>query len=84
MGEREEELTSLLLKVKEESEKFVLKFNFQKTKIIASGHITSWQIDVATVTDLTWGGLQITADGEINLTVKLINLVKLIILQPWN
>ena len=59
MEESREELTSLLLKVKEESEKFVLKFNSQKTKIMASGPITSWQIDgktIETVTDFIWGG----------------------------
>ena len=56
-----EEMKSLLMKVKEESEKVGLKFNIQKTKIMASGPITSWQIDgetVETVTDLIWGGLQ--------------------------
>ena len=61
MAESEEELKSLLMKVKEESEKVGLKLNIQKTKIIASGPITSWQIDretMETVTDLVWGGLQ--------------------------
>ena len=61
MAEREEELKSLLMKVKEESEKVGLKLNIQKTKIMTSGSITSWQIDgetVKTVTDLFWGGLQ--------------------------
>ena len=61
MAESEEELTSLLMKVKEESEKVGLKFNIQKTKIMASGPITSWQIDgetMETVTDFIWGGLQ--------------------------
>ena len=56
MAEREEELKSLLMKVKEESEKVVLKFNIQKTKIMASGPITSWQIDRETVTDFILGG----------------------------
>ena len=61
MAEREEELTGLLMKVKEESEKLGLKLNIQKTKIMASGPITSWQIDgetVETVTDFFGGGLQ--------------------------
>ena len=61
MAESEEELKSLLMKVKEESEKVGLKLNIQKTKIIASGLITSWQIDgeiVETVADFFWGGLQ--------------------------
>ena len=61
MVESEEELKSHLMKVKEESEKFVLKFNIQKTKIMASGPITSWQIDgetIETVTDFIFGGLQ--------------------------
>ena len=61
MAESEEELKSLLMKVKEESEKFGLKFNIQKTKIMASGPITSWQIDgetVETVSDFVLGGLQ--------------------------
>ena len=61
MAESEEELNSLLIKVKEESEKVGLKFNIQKTKIIASSPITSWQIDgktMETVSDFIWGGLQ--------------------------
>ena len=61
MAESKEELKSLLMKVKEESEKLGLKFNIQKTKIMASGHIISWQIDgetVETVTDFILGGLQ--------------------------
>ena len=67
MAESEEELKSLLLKVKEESEKVGLKLNIQKTKIIASGPITSWQIDeetVETVSDFVLGGSKITADGD--------------------
>ena len=59
MAESEEELKSLLMKVKEESEKVALKFNIQKTKIMASGPITSWQIDwetMETVRDFIWGG----------------------------
>ena len=66
MAESEEELKSLVMKVKEESEKPGLKFNIQKTKIMASGLITSWQIDgetVETVADFISGGSKITADG---------------------
>ena len=58
MAESEEEIKSLLLKVKEESENVGLKFNSQKTKIMASGHITSWQIDGETVADFIFWGLQ--------------------------
>ena len=67
MAESKEELKSLLLKVKEESEKARLKLNIQKTKIRASGPITSWQIDeerVETVSDFISGGSKITADGD--------------------
>ena len=67
MAEREEELKSLLMKVKEESENVVLKLNIQKTKIMASGPITSWEIDgetVETVADFIFGGSKITADGD--------------------
>ena len=67
MAESEEELKSLLMKVKEESGKVGLKLNIQKTKITASGPITSWQIDeetVETVSDFILGGSKITADGE--------------------
>ena len=67
MAESEEELKSLLMKVKEESEKVVLKLNIQKTKIMASGPITSWQIDeetVEAVTDFILLGSKITADGD--------------------
>ena len=73
MAESEEELKSLLMKVKEESEKVGLKFNIQKTKIMASGPITSWQIDgetVETVTDFILGGSKITADGDCNHEIK--------------
>ena len=71
MVENEEELKSLLMKVKEESEKAVLKLNIQKTKIIASGPITSWQIDGETVADFIWEvGLQITADGDCSHEIK--------------
>ena len=58
MAESEEELNSLLMKVKEESEKVGLKLSIQKAKTIASGPISSWQIDGETVTDFIWGGLQ--------------------------
>ena len=64
-----EELKSLLMKVKEESEKVGLKLNIQKTKIMASGPITSWQIDGETVADFIFWGSKITADGDP---------------QPWN
>ena len=67
MAESEEELKSLLMKVKEESEKVGLKFNTQETKIMASGPITSWQIDgetVETVSDFIFLGSKITADGD--------------------
>ena len=73
MAESEEELKSLLMKVKEESEKVVLKLNFQKTKIIASSPITSWQIDgetVVTVADIIFLGSKITADGDCNNEIK--------------
>ena len=63
-AEIEEELKSLLMKVKEESEKVGLKPNIQKTKIMASGPITSWQIDEETVSDFIFGGSKITADGD--------------------
>ena len=67
MAESEEELKSFLMRVKEESEKVGIKFNVQKTKIMASGPITSWQIDGETierVTDFILGGSKITADGD--------------------
>ena len=73
MAEREEELKSLLMKVKEESEKVGLKLNIQKTKITASGLITSWQIGeetVETVTDFILGGSRITADGDCSHEIK--------------
>ena len=73
MAESEEELTSLLMKVKEESEKVGLKLNIQKTKIKASGPITSWEIDgetVETVSDLILGGSKITADGDCSHEIK--------------
>ena len=67
MAESEEELNSFLMKMKQESEKVGLKVNIQKTKIMASGPITSWQIDretIETVTDFILGGSKITADGD--------------------
>ena len=73
MVESEEERKSLLMKVKEESEKVGLKLNIQKTKIMASGPITSWQIDgetVETVADFISGGSKITADGDCSHEIK--------------
>ena len=73
MAESEEELKSLLMKVKIESEKVGLKLNIQKTKIMASGPITSWQIDgetVETVADFILGGSKITADGDYSHEIK--------------
>ena len=70
MAESEEELKSLLMKVKEESEKVGLKFNIQKTKIVASGPITSWQIDGETVADFIFLGSKITADGNCSHEIK--------------
>ena len=73
MAESEEELNSLLIKVKKESEKVGLKLNIQKTKSMASSPITSWQIDgeiVETVTDFIFGGSKITADGDYSHEIK--------------
>ena len=73
MEESEEELKSLLMKVKENSEKVGLNLNIQKIKITASCPITSWQIDgetVETVTDFIWGGSKITADGDCSHEIK--------------
>ena len=73
MAESEEELKSLLMKVKEESEKVGLKLNFQKTKIMASGPITPWEIDgetMETVADLIFGGSKITEDGDCSHEIK--------------
>ena len=73
MAESEEDLKSLLMKVKEESEKLGLKFNIQNTKITASGPITSWQIDgetVETVSDFIFLGSKITADGDCRHEIK--------------
>ena len=73
MAKSKEELKSLLIKVKEESEKVGLKLNIQKTKIMASGPITSWQVDgetVETVSDFIFGGSKITADGDCSHEIK--------------
>ena len=73
MVESEEELKSLLMKVKEESENSGLKLNIQKTKIMASGPITSWEIDgetIKTMTDFIFLGSRITADGDCNHEIK--------------
>ena len=78
MAESKEELKSLLMKVKEKSEKAGLKLNIQKTKIMASGPITSWEIDgetVETVPDFILGGSKITADGDCSHEIKM--------LTPW-
>ena len=72
-AESEEELKSLLMKVKEESEKVGLKFNIQETKIMVSGPITSWQVDgetMKTVTDFIWGGSKIIANGDCSHEIK--------------
>ena len=70
MAESEEELKSLLMKVKEESEKVGLKLNIQKTKIMVSGPIISWEIDGETVSDCIFGGFKITADGDCSHEIK--------------
>ena len=70
MAESEEELKSLSMKVKEESEKVGLKLNIQKTKIMASGPITSWEIDVETASDFMFLGSKITADGDCSHEIK--------------
>ena len=73
MAESEEELKSFLMKVKEESEKVGLKLNIQKTKIMASGSITLWQIDgetMKTVSDFIFGGSKITADGDFSHEIE--------------
>ena len=78
MAESEEELKSLLMKVKEESEKVGLKLNIQKTKIVASGPITLWEIDgetVETVSDFILGGSKITADGDYSHEIKRLSLL---------
>ena len=70
MAESEEELKSLLMKVKEQSEKVGLKFSIPKTKIMASGPITLWQIDGETVAEFILGGYKITADGDCSHEIK--------------
>ena len=70
MVESEKELKCLLMKVKEESEKVGLKLNIQKTKIMASGPITSWEMDGETVADFIFGGSKITADGDCSQEIK--------------
>ena len=70
MAESEEELKSLLMKVKEESEKVDLKLNIQKTKIMACGPITSWEIDGEKVSEFILGGSKITADGDCSHEIK--------------
>ena len=70
MAESEEELKRLLMKMKEESEKVGFKLNIQKTKIMASSPITSWQIDGETVSDFLFGGSKITADGDCSHETK--------------
>ena len=73
MAESEEELKSLLMKVKKQNEKAGLKLNIQKMKIMASGPITSWEIDgetVETMSDFIFGGFQITADGDCSHEIK--------------
>ena len=78
MAESEEELKSLLMKVKQESENVVLKLNIQKTKIMASGPMTSWEIDgetVETVSDFILGGSKITADGDCSHEIKRCSLL---------
>ena len=70
MAESEEEIKSLLMKVKEDGEKVGLKLNIQKTKIMASGPITSWQIDGETVADFIFLGSKLTADGDCSHEIK--------------
>ena len=70
MAESEEELKSLLMRVKEESEKVGLKLSIQKTKIMTSGPITSWEIDGKTVSDLMFLGSEITKDGDFSHAIK--------------
>ena len=74
MAESEEELKSLLMTVKEESEEVGFKFNIQKTKIMASGPITSWEIDGETVSDFILRGSKITADGDCSHEIKIHSL----------
>ena len=88
MAESKEELNRLLIKVKEVSDKAGLKVNIQKMKIMASGPITSWQIDgetVETVSDFIFGGSKITADGDCSREIKRRLLLgrKVMMLTPW-
>ena len=76
MAESEEELKSLLMKVKEESEKVGLKLNIQKTKLMASGPIASWEIDEETVSDFIFLGSKISADGDCSHEIKMLALWK--------
>ena len=76
MAESEEKLKSLLIKVKEESEKLGLKLNIQETKIMASGHITSWEIDRETVSDFIFLGSNMTADGDCSHEIKRLLLLE--------
>ena len=76
MAENKAELKSLLMKFKGESEKLGLKLNIQKTKIMASGPITSWQIDELTVTDFIFRGSKVTADGDCSHEIKMLALWK--------
>ena len=78
MAESEEELKTLLMKVKEKNGKVGLKLNIQKTKIMASGPITSWEIDGETVADFNFGGYKITADGDCSHELK-----RRFLLSPW-
>ena len=83
MAESKEELKSLLMKLKDKSEKVDLQLNIQKTKIMASGPITSWQIEeetVETVTDFIWGGSKITVDGDCIHEIKICLLLGK---KPW-
>ena len=82
MAQSEEELKSLLMKMKEESEKIDLKLNIQKTKIMASGPITSWQIDGETVSDFIFLGSKITADGDCSHKIKMLVPWKKSYIQP--
>ena len=82
MAESEEELKSLLMKVKEESEKVGLKLNIQKTKIVESGPITSWEIDRETVSDFIFLGSKITTDGDCSHEIKRCLLLRRKVDQP--
>ena len=84
MAESEEELKSLLMKVKEENEKVGLKLNIQKTKIMASGPITSWEIDRETVADFILGSSKITADGDCSHEIKRCLLLGRKVMTKWD